>query len=66
MLARIKFTNEETSNSYYYGRIAGCPSKFEDFVAYTKRSQQRDVIKEYESRYDGLRKTSKDRHSTVR
>jgi hypothetical protein len=61
MLTLLKPTKKESANSYYYPRYAKLPSEFEDYLSWIRKiSPQRNAIKEYESQYDWLQKTSKD------
>jgi hypothetical protein len=65
LLLKLKFRKEEIDASYYYRKFADCPSKFEDFLSYSKRiSPHRDALKEYEIKYDELRKISDTSNST--
>lgn len=57
LLGSFKFKKSEIQTSYEYDHFLKCPDKFEDFTAYAKTlNPQRDVFKEYESKYDLLRK----------
>lgn len=56
LVLAIRFSRKEKSASHYYRIYAECPTTFDGFVSYTKRvSGKRDVIKEYEAKYDSLR-----------
>jgi hypothetical protein len=58
VLRTLNLSEKDRAESYYYNRFDQCPNKFEDFLAYAKRvSPRRDVLKEYEARYDALRQT---------
>ena len=58
LLGNLKLNEKEVDESYYYNRFTQCPNKFEDFLSYTKKvSPHRDPIKEYEAKYDLLRRT---------
>jgi len=58
VLRTLNLSEKDRAESYYYNRFDQCPNKFEDFLAYAKRvSPGRDVLKEYEAKYDALRQT---------
>jgi hypothetical protein len=64
ILLTLKFGTKEINDSHYYGRFIECPTNFDDFLAYSKKvSQDRDVMKEYELKYDSLRKMYNDSNS---
>jgi hypothetical protein len=57
ILLELKLGTNELNGSYYYSKFSQCPTDFDDFLAYSKKvSQNRDVMKEYELKYDSLRK----------
>jgi hypothetical protein len=57
LLRDLKLSKKEKACSYFYPIIMPCPSDFQSFLSYTKRvSAPRDVMKEYETKYDALRK----------
>ena len=57
LLHNLKFSKKEISESYYYKRFIECPDSFEDFISYSvKVSSHGDPIKEFETKYDSLRK----------
>ena len=57
ILLELKLGTNEVNESYYYGKFVECPTNFNGFLTYTKKvSQNRDVMKEYELKYDSLRK----------
>jgi len=57
LLRDLKLSKKEKAGSYFYPLIMPCPSDFQGFLSYTKRvSAPRDVVKEYEAKYDALRK----------
>lgn len=56
-LRHLKVSKQDQAASYYYGRFTGCPNEFEEFLSYSKKiSPLRDASKEYELKYDSLRK----------
>ncbi len=56
-LLMLKLSEKEKSGSHYYPLFSECPSEFEGFLSYTRRtSRKRDVVKDYEAQYDSLRK----------
>jgi hypothetical protein len=64
-LLKLKFGKKETKDSDYYRRFIECPTNFDDFLSYSKKvSQSRDVMKEYELKYDSLRKMYTDSNSS--
>jgi hypothetical protein len=57
LIRNMKLTKKEASESWYYTHFMECPSEFEAFLSYTKKvSPKQDPIKEYEAKYDALRK----------
>ncbi len=60
MLANFRFTKREISESDYYKKFKNSPDDYDEFIAYSQRlvSPHRDIVKEYEMKYDVLR-TSK-------
>jgi hypothetical protein len=57
ILLALKLGKKETGNSYYYPRFLECPTNFDGFLSYSKNaSTNRDVMKEYELKYDRVRK----------
>jgi hypothetical protein len=57
----LKFSKKETNKSDLYRVVVECPTEYEEFELHcTKDSPHRDPIKEYESKYDLLRKVSED------
>ena len=58
LLRTLKFGKKEIAESYYYNRFIDCPDEFNNFVDYCRRvsSPNRDPIKDFEEKYDGLRK----------
>jgi len=57
LLRGIKFAKTDTANSYNYKRLSETPDNFDDFLLYRKKvSPHRDARKEYEAKYDFLRK----------
>jgi hypothetical protein len=57
LIGGFNLSKPETQESYYYNRLAKCPSNFEDFLTYKKKvSPNRDQVKEYEQSYDYLQK----------
>jgi len=60
-LLTLKLDKQETDKAYYYRKFIECPSDFKDFLSYTRKvSTQRDPLKEYELRYEALRKAFRD------
>jgi hypothetical protein len=59
LLGNLKLNEKEISGSHLYKHFLECPSKFEDFLIYTKKISlpERDSIKEYEAQYDLLRRS---------
>jgi hypothetical protein len=56
VLGEMRLTRKQKAESYYYDRIANCPSNFEESLTYRRKvSPQRDMIREYETQYDALR-----------
>ena len=57
LISKVKFRKKETSQSYYYKHIAGCPDTFEEFLTSIEKESKngRDPIKEYEANYDSLK-----------
>ena len=63
-LLKLKLSKKEIKESYYYRKFAGCPGNFDDFLSYSKKiSPDRDAFKEYELKYDSLRKMHDDSNS---
>jgi hypothetical protein len=63
-LFTLKLKRKEINGSDYYRSFAECPTNFDDFLSYSKKlSSQRDVLKEYELKYDSLRKMFSDSNS---
>jgi len=59
LLATLKFRKKEMAEAHSYDRLMHCPGKFEDYLSYLQMdSHNRDVIKEYELKYDSMRKMS--------
>jgi hypothetical protein len=58
LISKLKLPKKETSKSYYYKRFIGCPDSFEEFLASIKKDSTngQDAIKDYEMKYDLLRK----------
>jgi hypothetical protein len=57
LLVNLKFIKRETAKSGLYTSALECPDRFEDYVAHLKQdTSPRDIIKEYEGKYDMLRK----------
>ena len=58
LLMGIRPSGSEAFRSYYYKRFKDCPDDFEDFLLYSKKvsSPHRDSTKEWEMKYDLLRK----------
>jgi hypothetical protein len=54
----LKLDKSTIAGSYFYTRLLNCPSKFDDFLSYSKKVSKRDVFKEYQEKYDELRKHS--------
>jgi hypothetical protein len=64
-LLGLKLKNREKNGSYYYHRFVECPTNFDDFLSYSKKvSPDRDAMKEYELKYDWLRKMYLDSNSS--
>lgn len=58
LLRTLNLSERDRTSSYYYYRFDQCPNEFEDFPGYAKKvSPKRDVLKEYEAKYDALRQT---------
>jgi hypothetical protein len=63
-LLTLKF-GKKIHDSHYYRSFIECPTNFDDFLSYSKKvSQDRDVTKEYELKYDSLRKMYIDSNSS--
>ena len=56
ILLKLNFGTNEMSEAYYCQKCIECPTNFDDFLTYSKKISQRDVMKEYELKYDSLRK----------
>jgi hypothetical protein len=57
LLRRLKFGKKEMGESFFYKRFSECPEEFSEFMIYTaKVSLHGDPIKEFEAKYDSLRK----------
>jgi hypothetical protein len=57
LLAPLKFKKKEINSSHFYKPSLECPNDFDGFLAYLKRRRgTRDVVKEYEAKYDELRR----------
>jgi hypothetical protein len=57
ILLELRLATNEVNESFYYRKFAECPTNFDGFMAYSKKvSQSRDAMKEYELKYDSLRK----------
>ena len=57
LLTKLQFTETEIAESHYYRRFRDCPNDFNDFLVYkNKIGGKRDVLKEYQLKYDSLRK----------
>jgi hypothetical protein len=54
----LKLDDSATAGSYFYNRLLNCPSKFDDFLSYSKKISKRDAFKEYQEKYDEMRKES--------
>jgi hypothetical protein len=57
LIVNIKVNSDEISSSDEYKHFLGCPDKFGDFVAYTKRlaPEGHDVMQDYYRQYDSLK-----------
>jgi hypothetical protein len=57
LLGKLTLTKQEISSSHFYKRFSGTPERFEDFLAYLKKvnTKRRDLIEQYEERYDLIR-----------
>jgi hypothetical protein len=65
ILLTLKFGTNEITDSDYYRRFIECPTNFDGFLTYSKKaSPDRDVMKEYELKYDWLRKMYLDSNSS--
>src|SRR5271157_5475011 len=65
ILLALKFGTNEIADSDYYRRFIECPTNFNGFQKYSKKtSHDRDVMREYELKYDSLRKMYFDSNST--
>ena len=63
-LLTLEFGKKEINESYYYRKFAECPTNFDGFLSYSKKiSPQREAFKEYELKYDSLRKIYNDSNS---
>jgi len=62
-LLTLKFGTNEIREAYYYQKYIECPTNFDDFLTYSKKVSQRDAMKEYELKYDSLRKMYNDSNS---
>jgi hypothetical protein len=63
-LLSLRLPTNDIVNSDYYQSFKECPTNFEGFLKYSKKaSPDRDVVKEYESKYDSLRKMYLDSNS---
>lgn len=61
VLKQMKLTKEDKAQSYFYSRLVNCPDDFEEAETYRRKvSPARDVRKEYEAKYDELRKRTGD------
>ncbi len=62
LLRNLKLSKKEKMGSYFYPIIMSCPADLQGFLTYTKTaSAPRDVMKEYEAKYDAIR-TKADAH----
>src|SRR5205807_5904570 len=66
LLAKLTFRKRDVAQSRFYQQFLQCPASFEGFVEYTKRLSPPggDLFRQYEAKYDALRKES--RRSTTR
>jgi hypothetical protein len=64
ILLALKFGTNETSDAYFYDMYIKCPTNFDDFLTYSKKVSKRDIMKEYEIKYDSFRKMYFDSIST--
>jgi len=56
LLARMKLTNKERGQSYFYSRFVGFPNEFDAYLSYLKKvSPHRDLTRQYQQEYDQLR-----------
>lgn len=55
IVLKLKLGKKEKTE--FYRIFAECPNDFDPFLAYSKRIGNRDVVKEYETKYDQLRKS---------
>ncbi len=63
LIAALKLDKKEMAQTHYFSKFMECPNTFEDFLTYPKEdSHHRDVLKEYESKYDALRNTPSGAH----
>ncbi len=63
-LLSLKLQTNDIVNSDYYQSFKECPTNFEGFLKFSKEaSPDRDVMKEYESKYDSFRKMYPDANS---
>jgi hypothetical protein len=57
LVVPLQLKETEKAESHYYKIYVGCPTGFDEFLSYSKKvSGNRDVVKDYESKYDALRK----------
>ena len=56
-LINLNLDKSDTVGSYYYDRVLNSPGNFDEFLSYTKKNSKRDVFKEYQQKYDAIRKT---------
>ena len=53
----LELSKKDKSKAPYYSSFLGCPSDFESFLPYAKKtSPGRDPLRDYEAQYDALRK----------
>jgi hypothetical protein len=57
-MMNLNLDKSDTIGSYYYKRVLNSPGKFDDFLLYIKKDSKRDVFKEYQEKYDEIRKKS--------
>jgi hypothetical protein len=57
IINNLHFSNPEIAQSATYRHFMDSPSKFDDFLANSKKLANRDVVKQYEDQYDSLQGT---------
>ncbi|HEY3857183.1 MAG TPA: hypothetical protein VGO67_22585 [Verrucomicrobiae bacterium] len=55
-LMNLNLDKSDTIGSYHYNRVLNSPTNFNDFLLYIKKDSKRDVFKEYQEKYDAIRK----------